>query len=191
MCSFYIIWRRLSWENYFFCWCIWGTVHIERKCPALKLCRLLTHAALTDGPSIVRSPFSHLVFLSGIELPHWLKVAHSWNSMKRRCLFDNRIVWWVLCELEPFLGYWTWVFAHSTVPGYLLHRPCYHLVLFLSGIVLNQWWTRGLVFQLPPWGLHVLPRAVQTLATSSAWMNEWMNVYFPWSDLTTLEWILI
>ena len=73
-CSFQIIWRRLSWKNYLLCWCIGETLHIEMKCPGLKLCCLLTHAALTDGPFIVRS-HSHMVFLSGIEL--------TWNSMKR------------------------------------------------------------------------------------------------------------
>ena len=60
---------------------------------------------------------------------------------------------------EPFLSYWTWIFLHPTVPGYLLHRPCYHLVLFLSGIVLRRFWTRG---------LQVLLRALQMLARSSA-----------------------
>ena len=64
----------------------------EKKCPGLELCCLLTHATLANGPSIVTSPFSHLVFLSGIELSRWLKVAHSWYSMKRRCLFDNMII---------------------------------------------------------------------------------------------------
>ena len=29
---------------------------------------------------------------------------------------------------------------------------------------LYRCWTRGLGFELPPWGLHVLPRALQTLA---------------------------
>ena len=29
-CSFYIIWRRLSWQNYFLCWWIWGTVQLLR-----------------------------------------------------------------------------------------------------------------------------------------------------------------
>ena len=69
---------------------------------------------------------------------------------------------------ESIPGYWTWIFLHPTAPGYLLHRPCYHLVLFLSGIVLYRFWTRGLVFELPSWGLHVLLRALQTLARSSA-----------------------
>ena len=67
-------------------------MHIERKCPGLKLCGLLAHAALTDGPSIVRRLISHLVFLCGIELPRWIKVPHSWKNMKRCCLFDNRII---------------------------------------------------------------------------------------------------
>ena len=36
--SFYIIWKRLSGENCFLCWCIWGTVHILRgSVPALHL----------------------------------------------------------------------------------------------------------------------------------------------------------
>ena len=71
---------------------------------------------------------------------------------------------------EPFLDYWTWIFLHPTAPGYLLHRPCYHLVLFLSGIDLHRFWTRGLVFKLPSWGrgLHVLLRALQTLARTIA-----------------------
>ena len=34
--------------------------------------------------------------------------------------------------------------------NFFLHRPCYHLVLFLSGIVLYPFWTRGLVFELLP-----------------------------------------
>ena len=29
--------------------------------------------------------------MSHFKLPHWLKVAHSWKSMKKCCLFDNRI----------------------------------------------------------------------------------------------------
>ena len=33
--------------------------------------------------------------LSLIELSLWLKAARSWNSMRRRCLFDNRIKRWV------------------------------------------------------------------------------------------------
>ena len=69
---------------------------------------------------------------------------------------------------ESIPGYWTWIILHPTAPGYLLHRPCYHLVLFLSGIVLYRFWIRGLVFELPSWGLHVLLRALQSLARSSA-----------------------
>ena len=52
-------------------------VHVRRKCPGLKRSCSLTHTALTDGPSIVRSLFFHLFFLSGIEKPNWVKVAHS------------------------------------------------------------------------------------------------------------------
>ena len=71
---------------------------------------------------------------------------------------------------EPFLDYWTWIFLHPTASVYLLHRPCCHLVLFLSSIILYRFWTRGHVFELPSWGLHVLLRALQTLARSSAFL---------------------
>ena len=70
--------------------------------------------------------------------------------------------------VEPYLGYWTSIFLHPTAPGFLLPRPCYHLVLFLSSIVSYRFWTRGLVFELPSWGLNVLLHALQTLARVSA-----------------------
>ena len=79
-------------------------VHIERKCPSLKLCYLLMHAMETDGPSIVTNPCSPLVFLCGVVLPHWLKVAHSGNSIKRCCFLDNRIIQRVMCEITSSPG---------------------------------------------------------------------------------------
>ena len=96
--------------------------------------------------------------------------ARSWNI----CNYCNMAN---LAEL--FLNYWTRIFLHPTVPGYLLHRPCYHLVLFLSGIVLYRFRPQDLVFALPSWGLvaHVLLRALQTLARSSPFpIKEYAHV---------------
>ena len=68
---------------------------------------------------------------------------------------------------EPFLGYWTWIFLHPTAPGYLLHRPCYHLVFFVSsiGIVLYRFWTRSLVFE-PTCSTTCFTNALQGAALS-------------------------
>ena len=66
-----VVWRRLSFENSTFFAAVYDlkTLHTrtERNCPA----------TMRDGPSIVRSLFSQLVFLSGTELPHWLMLTHS------------------------------------------------------------------------------------------------------------------
>ena len=55
----------------------------------------MTQAALTDGPIIIRSQFCHLVFLSGIELPHWPRVPHFWKWHQQVLLIrqlDNTMV---------------------------------------------------------------------------------------------------
>ena len=85
--------------------------------------------------------------------------ARSWN-IYNYCNMTNLV--------EPYLGYWTSIFLHPTAPGFLLPRPCYHLVLFLCSIFSYRFWTRGLVFELPSWGLNVLLHALQTLARISA-----------------------
>ena len=95
--------------------------------------------------------------------PFWI-IACTLN----KCFSRSKILNFTV--IHKFLGYGTWIFHHPTVPRHLLHMPCHHLVLFLSGIVLYRFWTRGLVFELPPWGLHVLPCALQTLARSSAFL---------------------
>ena len=120
-----------------------------------------------------------LTFHESRTIQRLLKIFCPYSTTEQTC----RPFWIIACILNKcfsrskilnftvthkFLVYWTWIFLHPTAPGYLLHRLCYHLVLFLSGIVLYRFWTRGFVFELPPWGLLVLLCALQTPARSSA-----------------------
>ena len=60
------------------------------------------------------------------------------------------IVTWRALQNHSSITELTWIFLHPTAPGYLLHRPCYHLVLFLSGIVLYRFWPEALFLSFLP-----------------------------------------
>ena len=58
----------------------------------------------------------------------WFKVAHSWNSMKTLCLFDNMIIRWVMMWsiYEIFIcvlrwSFFTFIYNRSTHMNYFIH----------------------------------------------------------------------
>ena len=111
---------------------------------------------------------------------------------------QERAIWtfwfmhgWHCCHKPVFTSYFFLLRWESTIYQKLL--KCYTTrILIVSDhqhisnncrcaspicdYLLYRCWTRGLVFELHPWGLHVLTRALRTLARSSAFpMKEYAH----------------
>ena len=99
-CNFYIIWWRFSWkislsagvykERYI----LRGSVLALNFGVSWRMLHWWMALPSSQAHSIIWSFCLELSCLIGL-----IKVAHSWNGMRRHCLFYNRIMWWVMCEI--------------------------------------------------------------------------------------------
>ena len=112
------------------------------------------------------------------------------NKNARSGLFDLKHGWHC-CHKPVFTSYFlTYIGRHdqsktvSKVPYYSNFNNLNHWDIsnncrcasLICNYLLYRCWTRGLVFELPPWGLHVLPCALPTLSRSSAFpMKEYAH----------------